>query len=276
MKKLMLALLVCILILSGCKKEEKYTDEDAIMELVKNSQFFNQRVPVGEDSAYIMRDSIVPVFWGREIKNFPSPVVDIYIIGDSAFVDYTGYDEGILHIWAWNADSNKIKYYKKDFADVSYIKGIFKRTGDVNDPYRGWELWSITGIHTFSRDIQPDFKIDSIKVTLGNKVFILKDPLIFQKLSEVDTVHKNDIVGITVYVNVPVNHPYFHIIGPENKHYRLKMNEVSPGIYEKIVVDSSDIKGYHWAVVDILADETLGKSDGIYKTELWFYLYYKK
>lgn len=277
MKKIVTIGVIGILIFSGCKKKEKYTDEDAILEIVKSSSLFNQRAPAGQDSAYVLlRDSLSPLFWGREINNLPAPKVDIYITEDSAFVDYTGYDEGVLHLWAWNADSNKIKYYQKDFADVSYIKGSFKRIGSPDDPHRGWELWSITGIHTLSRYNSPDFKIDSIKVKIGNNTVTLTDPLSFQKLSEIDTVQKYDTVGITVFVNQPVDYPYFHILGPDNKHYRLIMNEVFPGIYEKNIVDSSDVTGYHWVIVDILGDETLGTSEGVYKTELWFHLYYKK
>jgi|Deesub1362B_J571_1020462.scaffolds.fasta_scaffold00021_81 hypothetical protein len=277
MKKIVAIGVTDILIFSGCKKEEKYTDEDAILEIVKGSPLFNQSVPTGQDSAFIsLQDTLSPLFWGREINNLPAPKVDIYITGDSAFVDYTGYDEGILHLWAWNYDSSKIKYYQKDFADISYIKGAFKRTGSPDDPRRGWELWSITGIHTLSRYNTTDFKIDSIKVKIGNNTVTVTDPLSFHKLSEIDTIQKYDTVGITVYVNQPVDYPYFHILGPDNKHYRLIMNEVFPGVYEKNIVDSSDVTGYHWAIVDILGDETLGTSEGVYKAELWFYLYYKK
>ncbi|MEO0260019.1 MAG: hypothetical protein ABIM49_05850 [candidate division WOR-3 bacterium] len=275
MKKISI-IITGLVILTSCKKE-KYTDEDALIDLIKSNPIFNQRTPAGSDSARIfLMGDINPLFWGREIKNIPPSNIKIYIMGDSAFVDYTGYDEGIFHLWAWVPDSQKIKYYKKNFSDISYIKGTFKRTGGISDPHRGWELWSITGIHALSKNANPDFSIDSMEVKLGNKIVKIRNPLTFQKISEVETVLKYDTVGIKVFVNKDVNYPYFHVLGPNDKHYRLFMDEISPGIYEKNVVDSSDIKGFHWLVVDILSDETLGKEEGVYKTELWFYLYYKK
>lgn len=277
MRKIIAGIIMGIVILAGCKKEEKITDEDAIIEIIKSNPLFKQTVPTGNDSAYaLLKEIINPLFWGREIKNIPSPKVEIYILGDSAFVNYTGYDEGILHLWAWVPDSNKVKYYQKNFSDVSYIKATFKRRGSISDPHRGWELWSITGIHALSKDANPDFKIDSMEVKLANKIIKVKDPLTFQKISEIDTVLKNDEVGIKVYVNKDVNYPYLHLLGPQDKHFRLPMDEISTGIYEKNIVDSSDVSGYHWIVVDILGNETLGTSEGIYKSEIWFYLYYKK
>ncbi|MEN3046576.1 MAG: hypothetical protein ABDH49_06315 [Candidatus Hydrothermales bacterium] len=273
-------LLIGLIIITGCKRgryADRYTDKEAIVELIRSSSIFNQRAPAGNDSArLLLKGSVNPLFWGREIKNIPSPDIEIYIIGDSAYVDYTGYDEGILHLWAWVPDSQKVKHYKRDFSDIFYIKGTFKRLGDVNDPHRGWKLWSVTGIRALSRNVSPDFSIDSMEVRLGNKAFKVKDPLTFRKISEIDTVTKYDTVGIKVYVNKDVNYPYLHVLGPNNKHYRLFMKEILPGVYEKSVCDSSDVKGFHFIVVDILGDETLGEEEGVYKTELWFYLYYKK
>lgn len=275
MKKISI-MIIGLMVLISCKKE-KYTDEDALIELIKSNPIFSQRAPSGSDSAYaFLMGDINPLFWGREIKNIPPSNVKVYIIGDSAFIDYTGYDEGILHLWAWVPDSQKIKYYKKNFSDIFYIKATFKRTGSISDPHRGWKLWSVTGIHALSKDISPDFSIDSMEVKLGNKILKIRNPLTFQKISEVETVQKYDTVGIKVFVNKDINYPYLHVLGPNDKHYRLFMGEISPGIYEKSIVDSSDITGFHWIVVDILGDETLGKEEGIYKTELWFYLYYKK
>jgi hypothetical protein len=42
MKKTIAGIIMGMLILTGCKKEEKFTDEDAIIEIIKSNPFFKQ------------------------------------------------------------------------------------------------------------------------------------------------------------------------------------------------------------------------------------------
>ncbi|MEN3045137.1 MAG: hypothetical protein ABDH37_08000 [Candidatus Hydrothermales bacterium] len=46
------------------------------------------------------------------------------------------------------------------------------------------------------------------------------------------------------------------------------MNEISLRIYKKNFCDSSDVKSFHWIIVDVLGDKTLGKEDEVYKIRI--------
>ena len=144
-----LLVVVLGLVLWACSKEttepesEPETDKEAIQLLIgENSSYFNTQTHYGQEDTTggkfgVLSSPINTCFWYREIHPYPSIDITIDIVGDSAFVVWTGEYNGILHLFASDSlNPDSIIEYTKDFTDKGERHAVFKRLYPYNEDHQ--------------------------------------------------------------------------------------------------------------------------------------------
>jgi hypothetical protein len=148
-------LVLMILAFSACKKSTEPTtnlDKDAIMRLVADdSTTFPQEVTQNDSTGLPKIAAVDSIrFWWRKINDISRNIqVDIHSADSThpyayAYVTITDNITGFLHIWGWQ-DSAWI-FTTKPFSDQAVKSAYFEKTGENDDPYRGWSLQGISGV----------------------------------------------------------------------------------------------------------------------------------
>lgn len=224
-----------VLVLVGCGKQgpsEVETDESAIASFIANDTlWFNTgRHYEGEatdDSGGTSGDygelpygqpgplgEISPLLWGRQVLGHPDPRVTIDVVGDSAYVAWEIHNTGFFNIFAWDPDSGQSGewvFIKKELNETARIAAIFKRTGSSGDPYRGWDLFAISGAWGTSEP-QRTVEIDSVRIqctTYPDTVF--STPLGLTPILSTLTFAPGEAVTLTLYSNTVDANAFLHV-----------------------------------------------------------------
>ena len=267
MKKI-LFLPVAGLVLAGCGVKTEESDEEILRRLITTSGWTNTSQKGGiESHGFLpMEDTITPYGWYRQETGCDNPVINIYIVGDSAYVELSGNIWGNFHIIAYNPDSGGIRDHIKPYKDYCYLAAIFKRIGN-EDEDKGWVMTDVTNINFNSSDIDPSVKLDSLMIIGGNPDSImLYSPDTLMPVGR--WVAKGDSLKAIAYTDDP--DPVLALYGfpvEGDTVVATLMTEVQPGVYEESlpVVGSGiyyfAVDAYPWYVLNIL--------DTDYESQLW-------
>ena len=296
---IMIVLLMIIISVIGCGKKglsDVDTDETAIRDFIaSDTLWFNTtRHYEGEatdDSGGTGGISgyepgmvgtfgeITPLHWGRQILGHPNPQVTIDINGDSAYVAWELHNTGYFNIFAWDPDSGLSGdwvFIKKDLDETVRISAVFKRTGQPGDPYRGWDLYAISGAWGAS---EPEglrtVNIDSLRIectTYPDTVFTT--PLGVTPILETLTFAPGETVTLTLYSNDPDARVFLHVfrnIWPY--HIRIPFtynnnNGSYTGTWNVEIIPAVRI-----AVFDMIHKNTLEDDEYIYDSNGWLLFY---
>lgn len=234
---IMMVLLTALISLIGCGKSGPSgveLDETAIYSYIENDTlWFNtgrhyegeatddsgrtkgSRGELGSGTVGIFGE-ITPLLWGRQILGHPNPQVTVDINGDSAYVAWELHNTGFLNIFAWDPDSGQSGewvFIKKQLDETVLIYAVFKRTGEPGDPYRGWDLYAISGAWGTSEpeDLRT-VTIDSLRIecnTYPDTVFTT--PLGITPILQTLTFAPGETVTLTLYSNDPDANVFLHV-----------------------------------------------------------------
>ena len=256
----------------GCKGDPTSpyeTDEGAIKGLVASSEWFNadDHFEGGADSSGALSAPISPFAWGRERTQPIQRTITINQVGDSAHVTVNGKVIGILHIWAFPADTDTVMNIQKPL-EVDYSRtAIFKKTGEDVDDYRGWVLVKISGANVVST---PTFtvRMDSVHLMGANLDTTLTDPTTLFDITNALSFTPGDSVDVTVYTNDNTALVYLH---PFRLGGREKFKNNGDGSYSGTwVIPSVDI---HRVAFDLIQWETLYDDSYDHDSNIWVYPY---
>ncbi len=294
-KLIVLFIVVLGLTLWGCGKKTTEavpeTDEEAIQWLMgENPSYFKTDNHYGdEDTTGGSLCAFTPVttyFWYREIEPEPPIHIDIDIIGDSAFVAWSGKFDGTLHLFSSTDTvfpSDTIIHYTKDFTDYGERYAIFKRLFPVNeDPQhrRGWRLVMVSGAEITS---DPNtVQIDSVRLNSVNYPDTLfTDPLALFAKEDVVILAPEEKCSLTVYTNsdtLDVDYVFLHSWRRKIHHHRSRFTPVGDGVFTGVWYAPSDTVGatdvLHHAAFDMLSKETLDDTEEPYDCNAWLFPYF--
>lgn len=240
MKKFMTIFLIVLvsvtLAVVGCGKKgpsEVSLDETAISDYIANDTLWfnttrhyegeatddsgNSSGSVGMGMGNIKPlGEIEPLLWGRQILGHPNPNVTIEVNGDSAFVSWELHNTGYFNIFAWDPDSGQSGNWvliKKELNETSKISAVFKRTGSSEDPYRGWDLYAISGAWGTSEPEEArTVNIDSIRIQCTSYPdTVFNTPFGITPILQTLTFAPGETVTLTLYSNDPDARVFLHI-----------------------------------------------------------------
>jgi len=303
MKKFVTVLLIMtvigIIVFVGCGKEnpgEVETDETAIRDFVANDTlWFNTTrhyegeakndsggtsggMGMGSGEVGILGE-IDPLLWGRQILGHPNPQITVEVNGDSAYVAWEIHSTGYFNIYAWDPDSGQSGNWvivKKELNETARISAIFKRTGNQGDPYRGWDLYAISGAWgTSEPEAQRTVNIDSLRIqctTYTDTVF--DTPLGITPILQTLTFAPGETITLTIYSNVPDARVFLHIfrnVWPYHIRVPFTFNN-SNGTYNG-TWNAELVPAVRLAVFDMLNKNTLEDDEYRYDSNGWLFFY---
>lgn len=287
-------LLVIIgLVFWGCseKTTEPGTnpDEESIRSIIlENPSYFNTQNHYGEEDTtggkFSGRSPINTFFWYREILPNPNIQVNIDIIGDSAFVTWTGEFDGILHLFASETfPPDSIIEYTKDFTDKGIRYAIFKRFYSPDeDPQhrRGWRLVELSGAEIISKDVNTVW-IDSVRLNCSSYPdTLLNDPLALFEKEDIITLIPEEECTLTVYTNSDSANAAYVFLHSWRRHiqnHRRRFNYIGNGVFTGVWFAPSNLSGainaIHHCAFDMISRETLKDDTLSYNANAWLFPY---
>jgi hypothetical protein len=257
--------------MTGCKGDPTSpfeTDEEAIEALITGSEWFNadDHFEGGADSSSINLSPIIPFAWGRQRTQPIERTIIINQVGDSAYVTVDGNIKGVLHVWAFPADTDTVMYLQKPL-EVDYMRtAIFRKTGTDGDDYRGWVLEKISGADGVSTPTNT-VSIDSVSLQGSSVDTVLTNPGALFDLDNALTFSSGDTINIKVYTNdnsaLVFLHPYMFF------RYRLQNN--GDGSYSGIGIIPSP--GFYRVAFDVIEWETIYDDTYPHDSNIWVYPY---
>ncbi len=277
--------IVLVLLSFYCAKEEGVTDveadKSAITNIVNTSVYFNTTEHYegeavsdsGDTSGLLNADTLGAVLWGRELHDRKSPVIDIKINGDSAYVYYTGGNIGFLDILTYMPDTGWV-LFKKPLSETFTIRAVFQRTGPVTSQNRGWELTYISGAHGISDSVHT-VRIDSIRIQSESYPdTLIRDPLALFSVDNILTFKPQEEVNLTLYTNDGTANAFLHIFAYFPPHIRIPFANMGSGMYENPNPWHANlIPSIRLAVFDFMQYETLHDSEYPYDFDGWLFPY---
>jgi len=256
------------LVLAGCGINTNESDEEILRRLIMTSDWSNTSPKGGIESYgfFPMTDTITAYGWYRQETDRDNPVVNIYIVEDSAYVELSGNIWGNFHIIAYNPDSGGIKDHIKPYKDYYYLAAIFKKIGDPDED-NGWVMTNITNINFHSAEIDPSVKLDSLLLIGGNPDSIMlysTDTLM--DILDPRWVGLGDTLKAVAYTDDP--DPVMAIYGfTKDTAAAALMTETQPGVWEgQVPVLAS---GVWYLAVDVYPWAVLNTISRPYESQLW-------
>lgn len=252
-------------------------DQQAIESLIKaDTVWFNTNTEVdsAEPTAQILvQTEDTAIIWWRGKQTHPGATIDIEIVGDSAYVEWTRGNKGNLNIWT-GIPGEPAKFWQKEVVETAKLNAVFHRTGSVSDPNRGWVLEKISCAWGESDNVHT-VKIDSIRIeSASNSNLVIKDPLsTFYDTTNLITFAPAESIDITLYTSGPEANAFLHtfiLILPF--YVRTPFQNLGNGIH-KGTWRAQLIPFPRYAIFDILNHKTLYTEEESYDFNGWLLPY---
>lgn len=286
-------LLISAVLFTACSKEsttapEPETDLEAIQWLIgENPRYFNTESHYGDEDttggSFGICTPVIPYFWYREVDPEPTIHVDIDIVGDSAFVAWTGEFTGTFHLFASDTfPPDTIVTYLKDFQDDGTRYAIFRRLYPADDDpelRRGWRLSMISGAEIISDG--NTVTIDSVRLNCPSYTdTLITDPLALFAKEDIVTLAPEERCSLTVYTNTgnyEVDHVFLHSWRRDIEHHRHRFTYLGDGVFTGVWYAPSHtqdaIRIVHHCAFDMIDKQTLEDDTEPYDANGWLFPY---
>jgi hypothetical protein len=222
---------------------------------------------------------ITPLLWGRQILGHPDPSVSIDIFEDSAYVAWEVHNTGYFNIFAWDPDSGSSGewvFIKKELNETARISAVFKKTGHTGDPYRGWDLYAISGgWGTSDPEGLRTVTIDSLRIectTYPDTVFAT--PLGVTPILQTLTFAPGESVTLTLYSNDADARVFLHVFrNTWPFHIRVPFTYNNNNGSYTGTWNAELIPAVRIAVFDMMHKNTLEDDEYVYDYNGWLFFY---
>jgi hypothetical protein len=292
-KAIGISMAIFALLFAACGKEsttepEPESDLEAIQWLIEeNPRYFNTQSHYGNEDttggSFSICTPVIHYFWYREIDPNPDIHVEIDIVGDSAFISWTGEFTGTFHLFASDTfPPDTIIEYLKEFQDFGTRYAIFKRLYPSDeDPLgrRGWRLFMISGAEIISQG--NTVHIDSIRLNCASYPdSVITDPLAMFSKDDIVTLTPEERCSLTVYTNsgnYESEYVFLHSWRRNIEHHRHRFTHLGNGIYTGVwfapINSSSSVNIVHHCAFDMIENKTLDDDVAPYDAHGWLFPY---
>lgn len=222
---------------------------------------------------------IDPLLWGRQILGHPDPQVSVDIVDDSAYVAWELHNTGYFNIFAWDPDSGQAGewvFVKKNLDETVRLSAIFKRTGQTGDPYRGWDLYAISGAWATSEPAGfRTVNIDSLRIeSTSYPDTVFTTPLEVTPILQTLTFAPGETVTLSLYSNDADARVFLHIVRDESPyHIRIPFTYNNNNGSYTGTWNVELIPAVRLAVFDIIHKNTLEDDVYQYDSNVWLLFY---
>ena len=213
MNKWLVVVLVAAIVAAvgvSCKRADPEADKASIQGIVeRDSVWFDGSTTVDSTGGgYI--DGDTAVIWWRSAQTHDEPDIEISLVGDSAWVEWSRHNFGDFYTLAKPPDTTWLLWSKK-VVETARLRGVFTRVGEETEDDRGWELTGLSLASGRSDSAQSAF-IDSLRIesaTAGNVLII--DPLnTYYSLASLIWFTPGEAVTVTLYTNIEDGDAFLH------------------------------------------------------------------
>ncbi len=267
------------IILFACQKGDVEKDKQAIESLIESDTvWFNTTTEVESTSTQAtlitQAGDTVSIIWWRGPQTHSPAVVNIEVVGDSAYVEWSRGNMGNLNIWAYTPSDSQWHFWQKPVVETAKLNAIFYRTGSLTDPNRGWVLKKLSCAWAQS-DTLHQVVIDSIRIeSASNPNLLIKDPLnTFYDLDSLITFTSGESVDITLYSHGEEANAFLHtfiLIPPYyvRDHFVNQGNGIHKGRWRAQLIPFP-----RYAIFDLLNHNSLYTEEGRYDFNGWLIPY---
>jgi hypothetical protein len=205
--------LLVILAVQCKKKQDVAADKAAVEHIVATDKnWFNSSTTTDSthDTTYVQLGTDTVLFWWRGVQTHDTAMVDVQVVGDSAYVGWSRHNYGDLNLLIKVPDTSWQLWVKK-VAETARVNGIFTRVGTSDDTNRGWRLRRIS-LATGTSDSVNTVRIDSLRIqSETNPDLVIKDPLhTYYRIDSLTRFTSGEPVTITLYTNALDGNAFLH------------------------------------------------------------------
>jgi hypothetical protein len=216
MKKIAVIAGIALLIIlaAQCKKKQDVAADKAAVEhiVVNDKTWFNSSTTTDStnDTTYVQLTPDTVLFWWRGTQTHDTAVLDVQVVGDSAYVGWSRHNAGDLNLLIKVPDTSWQLWVKK-VVETARVSGIFTRTGASDDSNRGWSLKRIS-LATGASDSVNTVRIDSLRIqSETNPNLLIVDPLHkYFRLDSLTRFTSGELVSLTLYTNATDGNAFLH------------------------------------------------------------------
>lgn len=276
MKRIVLgiAILALVMVFVYCGKSDEELDQEMIESIIMaDTIWFNPNTEVDSTSGayFIGRDT--SIVWWRGPQTHSEPIIEIHIVGDSAWVSWQRSNAGNFYSFAqW--DTLPWVLWTKPLFETAHLRATFLRTGRTDDENRGWSLNSISLAYGVSDSVNT-VRIDSLRINSSQySDLVITEPLnTFYLIDNLVTFEPGEPVTLTLYTNVIDGHAFLHTFILAWPYYvRLNFTQEGNGVYQG-TWNAQLIAVPRFAIFDLLSHSTLYTSEGDYDFNGWLLPY---
>lgn len=276
MKRIVLgiAILALVMVFVYCGKSDEELDQEMIESIIMaDTIWFNPNTEVDSTSGayFIGRDT--SIVWWRGPQTHSEPIIEIHIVGDSAWVSWQRSNAGNFYSLAqW--DTLPWVLWTKPLFETAHLRATFLRTGRTDDENRGWSLNSISLAYGVSDSVNT-VRIDSLRINSSQySDLVITEPLnTFYLIDNLVTFEPGEPVTLTLYTNVIDGHAFLHTFILAWPYYvRLNFTHEGNGVYQG-TWNAQLIAVPRFAIFDLLSHSTLYTSEGDYDFNGWLLPY---
>jgi hypothetical protein len=276
MKKIVLGItvLALVMVFVYCGKNNEELDREMIESLIMaDTIWFNTNTEVDSTNGayFIGRDTAV--VWWRGPQTHSEPIIEIDIVGDSAWVSWQRSNAGHFYSLAqW--DTLPWVLWTKPLFETAQLRATFLRTGRTDDENRGWNLNSISLAYGVSDSVNT-VRIDSVRINSSQySDLVITEPLnTYYLIDDLVTFEPGEPVTLTLYTNVIDGRASLHTFIFAWPYYvRLNFTNEGNGVYQG-TWNAQLIAVPRFAIFDLLSHSTIYTSEGDYDFNGWLLPY---
>ncbi len=269
--RLSLALFVVLTVGLSCKSAVEQ-DKTAIRALVEGDTTYFKGGTAGDSSenSMFLDDTTIGIWWRGAQTHDSTPVVEVGLLGDSAWVAWHQHNYGQLFHWVKTSDTTAVLWIK-ELAEKVQLNAVFKREGDQAEVNRGWKLKKISLVDGTSDSVN-SVKIDSLKIHSTLREITIIDPLnTYYFTDSLVSFTPGEQLTITLYTNADDGLAFLHAFWGW-LFVRIPFESQGNGVFTG-TWNAQIIPGLRFAIFDFVSNGTLLEPTAAYDYKGWLFPY---
>jgi len=270
--RLVTVFVVCLAVVVSCKKSDPEADKAALRALVERDTTYFKSDTKGDSSenSAVFDDTTVGLWWRGPQTHDPSPLIEVGVSGDSAWVGWHQHNYGELIHWVRTSDTTAARWIKA-LQEKVQLNAIFRREGRESDADRGWKLKKISLVSAKSDTINT-IRIDSLRIQSSLRNVLIVDPLnAYYKIDSLLSFTPAEQLTITLYTNAPDGLAFLHAFWGLLL-VRMPFQNQGEGVFSG-TWSAQLIPGFRFAIFDLIARPTLLDPTAPYDVSGWLLPY---
>jgi hypothetical protein len=273
-KVLVLALMLAVAVsfFASCKKQDVDKDKAAVRALVEADTTYFSSGTAGDSSENNLAadDTTMGIWWRGPQTHDSAPVVDVEVVGDSAWVGWHQHNYGEMYHWVKMATDTAVKW-TKPLQEALQMNAVYKREGRDTEADRGWKLKKISLVNGVSETTNT-VRIDSLRIHSSLRDILIAGPLdSYYMLDSLITFTPGEQFTLTLYTSASEGYAWLHAFW-SIFFVRPPFEDQGNGVFT-CTWNAEVIPGFRFAIFDLMTKNTLMDPGAPYDYNGWLLPY---